>query len=319
MFRRLLDWTSSAPKFADLSQDWLANHAIRFAPGWQKDCRGLLKDQLAELGPVRADRITRRQIATTFARIKSTSIANQAHTVTSSVFSWAIATGRLDCAHPVRGLKKRQLPARERFLSEDEIRQVWNASYDLGDFGRIVRLLLLTGQRRDEIGQLEWVEVNVERREVALPAARCKNKRSHIVPLSPLAIEQLPARRNGRDHVFGRRRASGFSGWSKGKQQLNALLPRLPAWTLHDLRRTFVTQSAELGIAEPHIIEAVVNHISGHRAGVAGVYNRATYSAAKRVALERWADEVLRIVGATDQRPGGCPQVALVTPRPSIR
>jgi hypothetical protein len=99
----------------------------------------------------------------------------------------------------------------------------------------------------------------------------------------------------GRDAVFGRSKdGTGFSGWSKAKAELDATTS-LPAWHLHDLRRSVVTHMAEIGV-EPSIIEAVVNHISGARAGVAGTYNRATYAIPKRAALQRWADHLDRIV-----------------------
>lgn len=90
----------------------------------------------------------------------------------------------------------------------------------------------------------------------------------------------------------------GFSGWSRCKERLDCKLPKkMAAWTVHDLRRSFVTGAAELG-TEPHVIETIVNHISGHKGGVAGVYNLATYETEKRTALERWASHIARITGA---------------------
>jgi integrase len=124
------------------------------------------------------------------------------------------------------------------------------------DFGRIIKLLMLTGQRRLEIGHLEWAEIFAERRQIELPAARTKNKRPHMVPLSTAA-----------------RRGS-----------------ELPHWTVHDLRRSFATHVNELGFAQPHVTEAILNHVSGAaKSGVAGIYNRAMYLAEKRQALEQWA------------------------------
>lgn len=311
---------SRTPTFRDLTSQWLDEARSRLRPKWHNEAKRLSERDLAPLRSQRADRITRREVSRILTAIESPAMANKCQAVVSVVFSWAIATGRLDCGNPAKGLRKRPVPSRERTLSEAELSRVWTASMELEDYGRIVRLLLLTGQRRDEIGALRWSEISIERREVSLPGSRTKNRRSHIVPLSPLAIAQLPDRRGDSDYLFGRFQGRSFGGWSKCKARLDKALGHdMQHWLLHDLRRTFVTQCAELGIAEPHIIEACVNHISGHRAGVAGVYNRATYSAAKRAALERWADEVRRIVGATDQRPGGFPLAALVTPRPSIR
>src|SRR5262249_34361895 len=152
-------------------------------------------------------------------------------------------------------------------------------------FADIVRLLLLTGQRREEVGSLRWSEI--ERGLIVLPPERTKNSRQHEVPLSrqvKAIIERQP-KRKGRDFIFGIGEL-GFSGWSDCKARLDQALlaARRKAnrkakanWRLHDLRRTCATGMAELGV-QPHIIEAVLNHQSGHKAGIAGIYNRAKYA-----------------------------------------
>jgi integrase len=122
---------------------------------------------------------------------------------------------------------------------------------------------------------------------------RTKNSRQHEVPLSRQAlaiIERMP-RRNSTDFLFGKR--SGYSDWGRAKQQFDQGLG-IAAYTLHDLRRSCATGMAELGV-QPHIIEAVLNHVSGHKAGVAGIYNRAKYSGEMGEALQRWADHVDKI------------------------
>ncbi len=151
----------------------------------------------------------------------------------------------------------------------------------------------------------------------SLPGLRTKNQRPHDVPLSAAALAVLEGRpvREGRRLVFGIGEG-GFSGWSKGKAALDARITAsraraagrtkpnaedaLAPWRLHDLRRSAVTHMAEIGI-QPHVIEAVVNHISGHKGGVAGVYNRATYAVEKRAALDRWADWLLDTVTGADK------------------
>lgn len=184
---------------------------------------------------------------------------------------------------------------RERILVADEIRVLWLATEGSGDYNAILRLLLLTGQRREEIAGLHWSELNLERTAWLIPVERTKNKRSHEVPLSQQAaqiIRGLP-RRHGRALVFGSGQGS-FSGWSRAKARLDDR-SGLSGWILHDLRRTVVTGMNELGIP-PHVVEAVVNHTSGHRAGVAGIYNRATYASEKRSGLQAWADHIDEIV-----------------------
>jgi integrase len=162
-----------------------------------------------------------------------------------------------------------------------------------GRYFAIVRLLLLTGQRRDEVGGMPRSELDLDRGHWRLPGERTKNGLPHDVPLSSQAagiLRAVLAQGEG-EQVFG---SSGFASWGRCKARLDAAL-KLPPWTLHDLRRTAVTGMVEIGVA-PHVVEAVVNHVSGHKGGVAGVYNRATYAAEKRAALQRWADHVGRIV-----------------------
>src|SRR5262249_2938439 len=144
-----------------------------------------------------------------------------------------------------------------------------------------------------EIGGLQWSEVDLARKLIVLPAARTKNGRQHEVPLSTQALailKRLP-RRNSTDFIFGKR--SGYSDWGRAKQELGQRL-RIAPWRIHDLRRTAATQLGELGV-QPHHIEAILNHYSGHRAGVAGVYQRAKYEPEMRAALQKWADYVEKI------------------------
>jgi integrase len=208
--------------------------------------------------------------------------------------------------NPAAGIKPRSVSvSRERVLLEAELLEVWQACLD-DDYGRIVKLLILTGQRKTEIGDLTWTEINQPQRQIELPSSRTKNKRFHIVPLADATMALIPPPREGREHVFGRAVNTGFSGWSKAKRELDGRIaaarktagvkkPMLP-WTIHDLRRTFVTHVLERGLALPHVVEACVNHVSGHKAGVAGVYNRAAYSSEKRNALEAWSQRVLEVV-----------------------
>jgi integrase len=190
-------------------------------------------------------------------------------------------------------------------LTQQELAELWSAldAEPNPQFADIVRLLILTGQRREEVGSLCWSEVELDRGLIALPPERTKNSRQHEVPLSRQAktILARQPKRKGRDYIFGIGEA-GFSGWSDCKARLDEALlaarrkanrkaKAMLDWRLHDLRRTAATGMAELGVA-PHIIEAVLNHVSGHKAGVAGIYNRARYTAEMRDALERWADHV---------------------------
>jgi integrase len=136
--------------------------------------------------------------------------------------------------------------------------------------------------------------------KIVLPGVRTKNSRDHIVPLSEPAQAILAGRpRMGSKFVFGRGALRGFTGWSATKVLIDARIKsagaKVAPWTNHDLRRTVATMMAESGVA-PHIVEAVLNHVSGHKHGVAGIYNRASYENEKRAALTLWADKLLEIV-----------------------
>jgi integrase len=217
--------------------------------------------------------------------------ANRLRSNLSSLFTWAQREGKAE-SNPVAFTQKREEKGRDRVLSDDELRAIWNAAGD-GDYGTIVKLLILTGQRRDEIGGLRWSEIAGG--QINLPPNRTKNGKAHFVPLSEAALALLP-KRTGRDHLFGRGDgADGFAGWSAAKAALDNRLGDMPAWTLHDLRRTVSTQMHEKGVA-PHVVEAIINHISDHKAGVAGRYNHANYSAERKAALDMWAAHVLSLV-----------------------
>jgi integrase len=245
------------------------------------------------------DRRTAAALLTDLAANNGPNLANSVRASLSAFFSWAMREGLAE-ANPVIGTNRAATNgARDRVLSDSELRSIWAALGD-NDYGNIVRLLALTGQRRDEIGGLRWHEVNLDKAVISLPADRTKNSRPHDIPLSPAALSILKHQtRFAGACVFGSG-ADGYRGWSNNKTMLDARIAgngAIAPWRLHDLRRTVSTRMHDdLGIP-PHIVEAVLNHVSGHRAGVAGTYNRATYSKEKAVALTRWAKHLLAIVG----------------------
>jgi integrase len=244
---------------------------------------------------LRLAEIDRRTIALRLAEIEQESgpvARNRVRSSLSAFFAFAIREGLLEI-NPVAGTGKAdEGQGRDRTLTDFELGTVLNA---LGQdqFSDIVRLLVLTGQRREEIGGLRWSEVDLDRGLIVLGPERTKNKRPHELPISTQvrAILERQPRRGGRDLVFGVR-AGGFSGWSDAKAALDANINgSVKPWHLHDLRRSCATGMAELGTL-PHVIEATLNHVSGHKSSVAGIYNRARYADEMRSALQRWADHV---------------------------
>jgi integrase len=239
--------------------------------------------------------ITKREIATCLAAITERSGAIQANRTRASLsafFMWCCRRGLLD-SNPVGFTERHKEESRHRVLTDAELRHLWNALPDT-DYGKAVKLLILTGQRREEIGGLRWSEVDFTRGVISLPGERTKNGKPHDVPLSAAALAILESQPRFSEFVFGRR---GIRDWGHRKSGLDAEL-QLQPWVLHDLRRTAATRMVDLGIL-PHTVEAVLNHY-GHRSGVAGVYNRSLYASEKAQALARWAEHVTALV---EERP----------------
>jgi integrase len=177
------------------------------------------------------------------------------------------------------------------------LKAIWASTEDTETYSRVVRLVLLTGCRREEIGGLRWDEIDGNR--ILIGADRMKGKLGHEIALLPMILSNLPSRPVGAEgNIFGRG-GTGFSGWSKSKAKLDARLKHignnLQNWGLHDLRRTFSTRLHDAGI-EPLVIEALLAH---KQQGVAAVYNRASFREAKRIALTRW-HEIVRAVTSAD-------------------
>lgn len=242
---------------------------------------------------------------------------NRIKSAISAMLSWAVDDDQLS-ENPCDGMKKRAKEnTRDRTLDrDDEIRAVWRAAADIGgSYGAIVKLLLLSGQRREEVAAMKWQELDIEKRTWTIPGARTKNKLIHTVPLSDAMMEIIEAQKPVDDSPFvfpGRMIVTPISGFSKYKDKLDGkVMDRLrkiaeergadPAkvtmapWTLHDLRRTVATRLGDLDIT-PHVVEALLNHISGFRAGVAGRYNHNQYAREKRVAIDRWAEFITALM-----------------------
>jgi integrase len=284
---------------------YLARQKGRLKPRSLVEVERHLLVHLKSLHSLPLAKIERRTIASRLSEIEQASgnrTRNMVRATFHALYVWAIQEGVAE-VNPVTGTRRAPERSRDRVLSTAEIRAIWNALPD-DHFGAIIKLLALTGARASEIAALRWDEVHDSM--IILPTERTKNGRSHVIPLSEPAraiINAQPQRVNAdgkaRELVFGFGEGA-FTGWGKCRKRLNERIAAttgkpLPHWTPHDLRRTTATMMAEIGI-QPHIIEATLNHVSGHRAGVAGIYNRASYEREKTIALDLWAERLMAII-----------------------
>jgi integrase len=238
-----------------------------------------------------------------------------------AAFAWAVKRGMVQ-SNPFTHLPiAKSTTKRERVLSDEEIAEIWTAAGKAAaPYGTIIRLLILTGQRRGEVAGIRWGEISDDLATWTMPGERTKNGAVHIVPLSEpvrdLFRASLPEDASEAVRVMGERRACGalalpgsigtpFAGWSKAKAALDQAImegraksaagtttaPFVP-WSVHDLRRTVATGLQRLGV-RLEVTEAVLNHISGSRGGIAGVYQRHDWAEEKCAALDAWAAHVI--------------------------
>jgi integrase len=294
--------TPSVDSIESAVEEFLERHVRRnYRPRPMGEAERLLRSYVVETWRGRrVSSIARADVRRMLDRIveRGTPIAaNRVHSVTRGLFNWLVGQ-EIIAASPCTGLKP---PAgkegsRDRVLSDDELRRVWQAAGQLGPYGAMVRLLILTGQRRGEVAGMEWAELDLENRLWTLPRERVKNDRRHEVPLSPQAvaiIQSLP--RISDRYVFSVNGTAPANDFGGNRDRLHGLLGDMSPWVLHDLRRTAASGMARLGISLA-VIEKILNHVSGSFAGIVGVYQRHEFADEKRAALEKWADHVERLV-----------------------
>lgn len=238
------------------------------------------------LHPIPVAKLDRRTIAIRLAAIATAngpSAANRTADAITGFLGWCIGQGVID-SNPAIGVTRQPEKPRERVLTDNELAAIWSVTADGSDYSAVVRLLMLTACRLREIAELRWSEITDDR--IILPPHRCKNRRAHSIPLAPPAVQIITGRPAVGDLIF-----NILSHWSDLKASLDERLGgQVAHFTHHDIRRTVATRMADLGVA-PHVIEAVLNHVSGQ--GVARIYNRASYEPEKRAALELWAKHLV--------------------------
>jgi integrase len=299
---------------------------------WRETQRILNKDVVPAWRGRRIQDITRHDVIALLDAVVdrgAPTLANRVLAAVRRMFNWCLERGLLTTS-PCLDIKAPSAESsRDRVLSAEELRLIWHACEAIGwPFGPLVQLLMLTGQRRDEVGAMRWSEIDLDRRLWTIPRERVKNDQAHQVPLSDPAmaiLRSLPKVGGSAGFVFTTTGTTAVGGFSRAKERLDAttlqtmrneaaemgrnpaeVLP-LPHWTFHDLRRTAASGMARLGINLP-VIEKVLNHNSGSFAGIVGVYQRHSFGDEKRAALEAWGqfvESLLRGEALGEAQPDG--------------
>jgi integrase len=288
---------TGATDFKGVFEEWLARDQAENRT--RKIVRRVLeKDAL----PVWANRhigtIGRRDVLDVIDAVVDRGSATQArrvHAYLHRLFAWSLGRGIIE-HNPLASLPKPGAEVRrDRVLSNTELVSVWKAATEIGfPYGPAIQLLILTGTRREEIGQLRWSEINGD--QIELAGNRTKNGEPHIIPLSKPArqiIEALP-RISGSPLVFTHNGRTPIASWHKAKPKLDQLAG-VGGWIVHDLRRTCATGLQRLGTAL-QVTESVLGHTAGSRGGIVGVYQRHDYANEKRTALEAWGAHVAGLI-----------------------
>jgi len=298
------------------------NHlALKWGSRGPEVHRMLQREPVDILGSKPLPSIRRSDVSAVFDRLKNRpAVARYCFAALRKLFGFAVERGDIERS-PMTGMRgPSAVKARDRVLEDRELATVWRASDGIGPpFDQFYRLLVLTGQRREEVAGMKWSELKRVSGEWQLPASRAKNGVAHIVPLSPQAIKLLDnvageTKWPARGLVFTTTGETPISGFSRAKVRLDKAIAAAEAkraeaagdeprevepWRVHDIRRTVATGLQRLGV-RLEVTEAVLNHVSGSRAGIVGVYQRHDWKEEKRAALQAWSEHVSAIVGAKD-------------------
>ncbi|RBW57983.1 integrase [Phaeobacter gallaeciensis] len=287
------------PTLGDAIPEYIEKYAKIHNRDWQRKEARLGK--FTGLLGKRIDEIKRADVVKACDKIQETApvSTNRALAHLKHLMGWYVERGEID-ASPISGMKppfKEQ--SRERVLSDDELGALWAACETEGyPFGDCMKLLILSGQRRAEVAEMRWSELDLEKRLWTLPSQRAKNGKQHTVPITDDMLDVLrkvPRFLNS-DFVFTTTGKSPISGFGRLKERLDRAMPEgTEPWINHDLRRTMSTNMAQLGVPQP-VTEALLNHKTGVVSGVAAIYNVYSYADEKREALGAWSKHVMKLV-----------------------
>jgi len=303
---------AAKPRFGEAVEQYLAAKATEVRPATLRTMKLYLcgTSYFAGLHRKPIDSVTGPDIQSRLDQISteiSAASAGQARANLNSFFMWAMRRSFGCEENPcLKTVPPKVEEEQARALSADELRQVWLAC-DNSDYGRVVRLLVLLGCRREEIGGLRWSEIDLDKAILTIPGARTKNGEDLILPLPAPAMQIINSipRQVGRDFLFG---AAGFKGWDRSKKSLLKVTGAMAPWRLHDLRHTVLTGMNDIGV-DPHVADACLNHLSNRQA-IERRYNHSDYRAQKAQALARWADHIESIVTGQPAKVVAIPRAA---------
>jgi integrase len=282
--------------FENVAAEWLKRDQADNRPNTIRIAEQMIaRDLLPKWRGRQVDTITKRDVLELLDGIADRGAPQQARAVYARIarfFAWCVSRD-IVAASPVVGIDKPgSAAARERALNDAEVVAVWNACAE-GPFGAATRLLILTGARREEISRLKWSEIDGD--AIKLDGSRTKSGEPRTIPLSAPACNLLAATPRTSEYVFTSSGTHPINSWSYAKSKLDEAAKLDTPWVIHDLRRTIATGLQKLG-TRLEVIETVLGHISGSRAGIVGVYQRHSYDAEARAAVEAWGAHVVGLV-----------------------
>lgn len=302
--------------FADVVEQFIELYARPKNRGWKETRRILHKNVVPRIGHYALHEVERHHIIDILDTIVARGAPTQANRVLAHVrklFNWALDRGMVEY-NPVFGLKPpAKEVSRDRVLTDEELKRLWPVWDEIEwPFGQLFKLLLLTGQRRNEVATMRWSDIDFANKTWTIPREVAKNDRTHEVPLSDLALEIIESVPRVGDHdlIFSTTGRTAVSGFSKAKKVCDTTASVFE-WRTHDLRRTCASGMARLGI-HPHVVEKILNHSSGTISGVSAVYNRYAYDDEKRSALELWSNHLQLLINQI-QMTGSCTESIAVS------
>lgn len=291
--------------FGSVSADYMRDHGSSLRWGHEVQ-RMITVDLLPHWESVPISEITRQDVKDMLAaKANSAPIAaNRLLSVIRQIFNYALDEELVEHSPTARVRAPARNPERERVLSDEEIRAIWEATETIGyPIGPFVRVLFLTAQRLREVSRMEWEDISIESAAWTLPGAKSKSGRGHLVPLSPTAIETLRALPCLGSFVFSSRRVGDkpINGFSKAKCRVDEL-SGVTDWHFHDIRRTVASRLASMSGIDRLVISKVLNHAES---GVTKVYDRYSYDREKQLAMDRWSSELGLILSKVGQEQSG--------------